>query len=109
MWRKLGITARISILFIIVIVILILMSGLAMYINIYNIFRERVVEDLTQLSLQIKYNIDAIISGVDQATMHLYTDATIIEALSNSNNAVEPSVSNLFYYIIKAPVFNFLF
>ncbi len=85
MWRKLGITARISILFIIVIVILILMSGLAMYINIYNIFRERVVEDLTQLSLQIKYNIDAIISGVDQATMHLYTDATIIEALSNSN------------------------
>lgn len=101
---RFGINTRLFILFIVVIVTLTLFTGIMFYVNSYKIFEERVIKDLSQLSLQMGYNIDAIISGIDQATMQLYTDRNIMQALSKDDSASSKPFESV--KIINAQLFN---
>ena len=83
MFLNLGsINKKISLVFILTIVMLVLASNIGLYFVFRNITFNRIINDQNNIIHQSKINIENLANNVNQATVYLYTDKSIGEFLN---------------------------
>lgn len=80
-----SISTRMAMFFLLAITILIVVSNLVVYILFKNIMTTRIMNDQEYVIYHNKLNIENLLNGVNQATVFLYTDKIIANALNKKN------------------------
>ena len=82
MRKPVGLHHKITLIFLAVILILITISSGITYWKFNAIMTRQVIHDMDGIMKQNKVNLDNLISGLDKATLLLYTDQTIMDILN---------------------------
>ncbi|PYI53493.1 cache domain-containing sensor histidine kinase [Paenibacillus flagellatus] len=83
MMRPHGLNRKMTLVFILVMLVMIGLSGTITYWKFGTLIRSQVRYDLNQIMHQNKVNVDNLIAGLDKATLLLYTDRTVMDILNS--------------------------
>ena len=81
MLKHAGIGAKIAIVFILLITLLITGFGMILYIKSTAVLENQIILDLQQLMALNKTNLENMITYIDQATLSLFMNKTLLNAL----------------------------
>ncbi|MFB9278345.1 cache domain-containing sensor histidine kinase [Cohnella cellulosilytica] len=84
MLRPLGFNNKITITFLLVILLLITSTSTIIYWRFHEHMEQQVTRDLNQIMVQNKINLEKFIDSIDNATLLLYSDTTIMEILNEA-------------------------
>lgn len=111
--RFVSLNFKIAIMFIVLLAGTLLAASITLYIQFGTIYRNQILDDQRQVMVQNRNHLNNLINSIDQATMLLYADRTVMSILAREpsdyeNNKMKDQINEQLIKYIYIPLNNTL-
>ncbi|MFD0673841.1 sensor histidine kinase [Cohnella sp. GCM10027633] len=111
--RFVSLNVKIAVMFIVLLAGTLLAASMTLYVQFGTIYRNQILDDQRQVMVQNRNHLNNLINSIDQATMLLYADRTVMSILAREpsdyeNNKMKDQINEQLIKYIYIPLNNTL-